>query len=150
VVIPNTDFDFDASNKKFNKEELAKEADLTENTGNEADDEANGDDDIVIPNAPGVYDKKKSFFDDISTELKDRDTKKTGGGQEFRTEERKKNYETFGQGSIDGGYRGGYRGRGGRGGGRGRGRGAPGNGYGMNRGRGGFRGYGDANQTFAS
>ena len=44
------------------------------------------------------------------------------GGREWRGEEQKKNFETFGQGSVDNGYRGGYRGRGrGRGGMRGRG-----------------------------
>jgi protein LSM14 len=148
VVIPNTDFDFESSNKKFNKEELAKEAEpFTEGTTGDADDEANGDDEVVIPAAPNAYDKKKSFFDNISSELKDRDEKRSAGGHEFKTEERKKNIETFGQGSVDG-YRGGYRGRG-RGGRGGRGRG--GGGYGMNRGRGGFRGFGGAggNQAFA-
>jgi len=76
---------------------------------------------VVIPPAQQAYDKKSSFFDNISSELKDRDESKRG--MEFRSEERKKNMETFGQGSVDN-YRGGYRSRGrGRGGYRGRGRG---------------------------
>ena len=54
------------------------------------------------------------------------------GGREWRAEEQHRNIETFGQGSVDGGYRG-YRGRGRGRGGRGRG------GYG-GRGRGGYRG----------
>jgi protein LSM14 len=143
VAIPTTDFDFESANKKFNKEELAKEAhagDAANGSAPTAPDSetVNGgsaapgnDDDVVIPpQQPGAYDKKKSFFDDISSELKDREAKKTFGGPEFRHEERRRNIETFGQGSVDG-YRGGgggYRGRGGRGGGRG------------GRGGGGFRG----------
>jgi protein LSM14 len=140
VAIPTTDFDFESANRKFNKEELAKEAnagDATHANGSApmeaAAIAANGgptaasDDEVVIPSQqPGAYDKKKSFFDDISSELKDREAKKTFGGPEFRHEERRRNIETFGQGSVDG-YRGGGRGRGGRGGG---GRGP----------RGGFRG----------
>jgi protein LSM14 len=134
VAIPTTDFDFETANKKFNKEELAKEAhagDVANGSApSAADNEAlNGgaaapaDDEVVIPpQQPGAYNKKKSFFDDISSELKDREAKRTFGGPEFRTEERRRNIETFGQGSVDG-YRGGggggFRGRGGRGGGRG-------------------------------
>ena len=71
-----------------------------------------------------AYNKSSSFFDNISSESKDRteDGSNRLGGREFRSEERQKNLETFGQGSVDNGYRGGY-GRGGRGRGRGYGRG---------------------------
>jgi len=92
-----------------------------------------GAEDVVIPAQQVAYDKKSSFFDNISSEIKDREDNKRG--QEFRSEERKKNMETFGQGSVDN-YRGGFRGRG-------RGRGFRGGGRGgfVPRGRGGgFRG----------
>jgi protein LSM14 len=138
MEVPTTDFDFESSNAKFNKQDLVKEAiasgsplgETTVAPTVEALDNghANGaeGDDVVIP--PSAYNKSSSFFDNISSELKDREEAASKRGQEFRTEERKKNMETFGQGSVDG-YRGGFRGRGrGRSRGRGfgfRGRGAP-------------------------
>jgi protein LSM14 len=133
VEIPATDFDFESANKKFNKEDVAKEAlgspEPPLQNGAELPEAASGGEDVVIP--PAAYNKTSSFFDNISSELKDREEKRLGG-VEFRHEERRKNIETFGQGSIDG-YRGGFRGRG-RGRGRGQGRGM---GYGRGRGRGG-------------
>lgn len=152
VDVPKEDFDFESSNAKFNKQDLVKQAiasgsplqspaaegaDLgtaLEN-GHHRDGAAEaGADEVVIPPKPTAgekgYDKKASFFDNISSDLKDR----SGGGahdvvidgRAMRTQERSKNMETFGQGSVDGGgFRGGMRGRGrGRapgGGGRGRG-----------------------------
>ncbi|KAK5246237.1 hypothetical protein LTR16_007103, partial [Cryomyces antarcticus] len=161
VEVPPADFDFDASNKKFNKQDLVKEAiasgsplgtpseePVTSPTANEggavngAAKDADEEEDVLIPKVT-TYNKSSSFFDNISSELKDREdaagTGKRLGGQEFRTEERKKNLETFGLGSVDSGFggRGGFRGRG-----RGRGRG-----YGAGRGhgpRGGLRGRGGA------
>jgi protein LSM14 len=151
MEVPATDFDFESANAKFNKQDLAKEAiasgsplgsdiavppaSKTATNGHAA----NGTDDvlkpalsekgdIVIP-AAASYNKSTSFFDNISSELKDREESRRLGGQEFRSEERKKNLETFGQGSVDG-YRGGFRGRG--------------RGRGFGRGRGGFRGRGGA------
>ena len=103
------------------------------------------DGEVVIPAAPAqgaTYNKATSFFDNISSELRDREDAGRVGGREFRNEERKKNMETFGQGSVDSSYRGGYRGRGrgrgfrGRGGGYGRGRGGGGGGGGRARGGG--------------
>lgn len=150
VAVPDTDFDFESSNAKFNKQDLVKEAIATgtpigehgdstaaSSTNGAADTngDSNGKDDVAIP-PPASYNKSTSFFDDISSELKDRnESNRRMGGPDFRNQERRKNVETFGQGSVDGnrGYRGGYRGRG-RGGHRGRGRG--GGGYG---GRGGPR-----------
>lgn len=141
VEVPTTDFDFESANAKFNKQDLVKEAiasgsPLGEGVpsletapsaqANGAGDKAAGDD-VTIP-APVAYNKSTSFFDNISSESKDREESAANRGQLFRTEERRKNMETFGQGSVDG-YRGGYRG------GRGRGRG----GF-VPRGRGGFRG----------
>ncbi|KAF2097467.1 hypothetical protein NA57DRAFT_77724 [Rhizodiscina lignyota] len=166
VEVPEEDYDFESANKKFNKQDLVKEAiasgsplaspsegasALNGHFQEHADTNGSGEnkaDDVTIPPASApVYNKSTSFFDNLSSELRDReDAVNTGaklGGREFRTEERKKNLETFGQGSVDG-YRGGYRGRGrGRGYGRGGGRG-----YG--RGRGGMRGRGGAGTTEAT
>lgn len=135
VDVPATDFDFESSNAKFNKQDLVKEAiagsPLAENGPSSSPTEPE-------TLAPG-YNKTKSFFDDISSESKERAEGGGGrpGGREWRGEEQKKNVETFGQGSVDNGFRGGFRGRG-------RGRGYRGRGYGGNgqshRGRGGYRG----------
>ncbi|GAB7354427.1 hypothetical protein MBLNU459_g4918t1 [Dothideomycetes sp. NU459] len=156
VDVPTTDFDFEGSNAKFNKQDLVKQAiasgspagtpaaeselKLPVNGGSNGaaggaeNDVAQQDGDVVIPKQ--TYNKSTSFFDNISSELKDRQAAQEGGGRvggmEFRSEERKKNFETFGQANVDNGYRGGVRGRGrGRGGLGGRGRGFAG-------GRGGF------------
>lgn len=123
MEVPKTDYDFAEANAKFNKQDLVKEAIAGDQVGspvegsNEASAEAssNGarresEQSVTIPAAPG-YSKSSSFFDNISSESKDRDDKRLGG-REFRSEEQKKNLETFGQGSVDNGYRGGYRGRG--------------------------------------
>ncbi|KAK4983336.1 hypothetical protein LTR50_007289 [Elasticomyces elasticus] len=158
VEVPNVDFDFERSNAKFNKQDLVKEAiasgspmgtpgadkdelALPAVNGSSSHTAANGADheDVTIPapTSAATY-KKADFFDNISSELKDRvqaqEEGKRLGGPEFRGEERRKNMETFGLGSVDGnGYRSGYRGRGrGRGFGRGRG------GGGIGGGRGGF------------
>lgn len=151
VDVPKEDFDFESANAKFNKQDLVKEAiasgspigsppnGLTTDAdaaaansqpnGAAADMEKDITDEVVIPPAVTAisataekgYDKKSSFFDNISSDLKDRveaqQQQQEGGGIDGRTarrEERTKNVETFGQGSVDhsGGYRGGYRGRG--------------------------------------
>lgn len=143
VEVPTTDFDFASSNAKFNKQDLVKEAiagsplgEAPPNGEPSADSFAQHDEQSP---AVGGYNKSTSFFDNISSESKDR-AEANGqrpGGREWRGEEQKKNVETFGEGSVDNGYRGGYRGRGrGRGGPRGRG------GFG-GRGRGGYRGQSD-------
>jgi len=132
VDVPATDFDFESSNAKFSKEDLVKEAIAGSPLGENP---------VVSPTEPEVpvtYNKSASFFDNISSESKDRADASGGrpGGREWRGEEQKKNVETFGQGSVDNGYRGGFRGRGGRGRGRG--------GF---RGRGGYSGTGQPGQT---
>lgn len=120
IEVPGTDFDFESSNAKFNKRDLVKEAIATGSPlGTPAEEDApngaaNGTasekESVVIPTA--TYNKSSSFFDNISSELKDREEARGKlGGHEFRTEERRKNLETFGQGSVDN-YRGGFRGRG--------------------------------------
>ena len=131
VEVPATDFDFESSNAKFSKEDLVKEAVAGSPLG---------DNPVASPTEPDVpvtYNKSTSFFDNISSESKDRADASGGrpGGREWRGEEQKKNVETFGQGSVDNGYRGGFRGRGGRGRGRG--------GF---RGRGGYSGNGQPGQ----
>ncbi|KAI0008398.1 Scd6-like Sm domain-containing protein [Xylariaceae sp. FL0662B] len=115
VDVPRTDFDFQAGNAKFNKQDLQKEAVATGSPQNEAVEaspsEASRSEE---PGAPVAYNKTMSFFDNISSEAKDRAENggQKPGGREWRGEEHRKNMETFGQGSVDGGYRGGYRGRG--------------------------------------
>lgn len=147
LEVPTTDFDFESSNAQFNKQDLSKEAIATESpaetpteggSANPSNGESinNATADVVIPGAGvGMY-NKSSFFDNISSEAKDREDTTDGkrGGMEFRSEERRRNLETFGLGSVDGGYRGGFRGRG-------RGRSGFRGGYGRGIGpRGGFRG----------
>ena len=149
IDVPKEDFDFESSNAKFNKQEMAKEAVNIDSPAGEPSDPiaasppTNGhtedDEYVVIPPAEKKYDKKSSFFDNISSDLKDRQEQVRGevgfDGRAMRAQERGKNMETFGQSNIEGGgYRGGYRGRG---------RGFNG-GY---RGRGGFRGRGAPNPT---
>lgn len=145
IEVPKTDYDFATANAKFNKQDLVKEAiatgspledgqiaeDLTDESVIDGASHHNGEP-VVIPPAPG-YNRKSSFFDNISSEAKERADDASGakrlGGREFRSEEQRKNLETFGQGSVDNSYRGGLRGRGrGRGYG-GRGRGYAGRGY---------------------
>jgi protein LSM14 len=136
VEVPDSDFDFATANAKFNKADLVKEAiagsPLAESPSATIDDDAEANPDDV----PVAYNKTRSFFDNISSEAKDRadNSGQKPGGREWRGEEQRKNMETFGQGSVDGGYRN-YRGRGrGRGGPRGRGYGG-----GQRGTRGGFR-----------
>ncbi|KAI0136810.1 Scd6-like Sm domain-containing protein [Xylariales sp. AK1849] len=129
IDVPDADFDFGASNAKFNKEDLVKEAIAGSPLGEVP---AGATPEVQEPAADAVapaeaYNKTRSFFDNISSESKDRaESTQKPGGREWRGEEQRKNMETFGQGSVDGGYRG-YRGRGrgrGRGGSRGRGYGS--------------------------
>ncbi|KAF9930936.1 hypothetical protein FBU30_011045 [Linnemannia zychae] len=143
-AVPNSDFDFETSNAKFHKDELAKEVGKTEEA------EVVEEEEVIIPQAEEFYDKSKSFFDNISCETKERMNKNDNQGynrlsmperRAKQSEERQLNLETFGQTSVDqgrfrgghrGGYRGGYRGgqRGGGSGGYGRG-GYNNNNYGM-------------------
>ncbi|MBN3283901.1 L14BB protein, partial [Polyodon spathula] len=106
------DFDFESANAQFIKEDLEKEL---QNKLNIKDGEEKGDSGVETQNSEGTgdedthapkcyYDKTKSFFDNISSELQARTT---------WAEERKLNVETFG---VPGRFfRGGLRGRRGRG-----------------------------------
>ncbi|KAM6455815.1 protein LSM14 homolog B isoform 4-T4 [Liasis olivaceus] len=115
------DFDFESANAQFNREELDKEfrkklnfKDDKVDTGEEKGEPAvaaencdgNPDEDLLGPNC--YYDKTKSFFDNISSELKSSSRRTTWA------EERKLNTETFGVSgrflrgrSFRGGFRGG-------------------------------------------
>ncbi|KAK8094143.1 Scd6-like Sm domain-containing protein [Apiospora hydei] len=139
IDVPETDFDFQVANAKFNKQDLVKEAVAGSPLGETAPNGSGPDpeaQEVADEPAPAqAYNKTRSFFDNISSESKERSESggQKPGGREWRGEEQRKNMETFGQGSVDGGYRS-YRGRG-----RGRGRGGPrGGGRGFSRG-GGFR-----------
>ncbi|XP_006896994.1 PREDICTED: protein LSM14 homolog B [Elephantulus edwardii] len=114
------DFDFETANAQFNREELDKEfkkklnfKDEKAEKGEEKDpavvtpsDETPAEEDLLGPNC--YYDKSKSFFDNISSELK------TSSRRTTWAEERKLNTETFGVSgrflrgrSFRGGFRGG-------------------------------------------
>ncbi|XP_021048594.1 protein LSM14 homolog B isoform X3 [Mus pahari] len=114
------DFDFESANAQFNREELDKEfkkklnfKDDKADKGEEKDpavmtqsEETPAEDDLLGPNC--YYDKSKSFFDNISSELK------TSSRRTTWAEERKLNTETFGVSgrflrgrSSRGGFRGG-------------------------------------------
>ncbi|KAJ6145472.1 Lsm14 N-terminal [Penicillium chermesinum] len=152
IDVPESDYDFETANAKFNKQDLVKEAIASGSPAAEVDALATEPDsgdsvaNVAHPSVPNLYNRSTSFFDNISSEARDREENNTAraGGREWRGEEEKRNIETFGQGSVDG-YRGRGRGRGyGRGYGRGRGQG--GRGYG-GRGRGGMRGRGNSHAT---
>ncbi|GBC04162.1 hypothetical protein RclHR1_05540015 [Rhizophagus clarus] len=132
IPVPQSDFDFESSNAKFNKEEIVKEVvkkihpnDQKEEEPVDGHGEEEEEEDILIPPAESFYDRNKSFFDNISCETKERLEQQGPDGRrglsvaerrQKQSEERRLNLETFGQVSIDGGrYRGSYRGRGYRG-----------------------------------
>ncbi|KAL4790039.1 Scd6-like Sm domain-containing protein [Aspergillus venezuelensis] len=139
VEVPQTDYDFATANAKFNKQDLVKEAIASGSPMEEVESPSHVEsaaEPPVTTQSANLYNKSTSFFDNISSEARDREegTGARAGGREWRGEEEKRNMETFGQGSVDG-YRNNYRGRS-RGRGYGRGRGGYGRGYGS-RGRGG-------------
>ncbi|CAI7572986.1 unnamed protein product [Penicillium viridicatum] len=141
IEVPQSDYDFQTANAKFNKQDLVKEAIATGVPVAEAEAHAAEEAESMesMSNGGGAsnhgYNRGSSFFDNISSEARDREENTARvGGREWRGEEEKRNMETFGQGSVDG-YRPNYRGRG-RGRGYGRGRGGYSRGYG-GRGRGG-------------
>lgn len=155
MEIPKSDYDFESANAKFKKEDLVKEAIASgstpvagaEENGPAETGEENGTTTALerkdsLTGAGAAYNKSTSFFDNISSEAKDREDGHDGRalGRQVRSEEFRKNMETFGQANVDAGFRG--RGRGG-GYGRGRpyrggyNRGYGNSGYRGNRGRGG-------------
>ena len=119
MEIPESDYDFESANAKFNKEDMIKEAIASGSPVAEPNEDGvvkgpmhlatNSErrQDSLPPVTTEAYNKSSSFFDNISSEAKDREesaSQHTGRG--FRGEETKKNFETFGQGSVDGGFRG--------------------------------------------
>jgi protein LSM14 len=165
MEIPKSDYDFESANAKFNKEDMIKEAiatgsPLAETSGSTTDGidgaptsaTTNGEgrkDSLSNVSATPAYNKSSSFFDNLSSEIKDREEERAQPrGRGWRGEEIKKNFETFGQGSVDGGgFRGrgrGFRGRGRPYGGHNRGFAGRGGGYG-----GGPRGQGGNGQEFS-
>ena len=131
IKIPDSDFDFDGANAKFNKEEAFK--DVTSPDAEAAEEEADTPDGVTPSQA---YNKTRSFFDNIGSDAKERADSgvQRPGGRQWRNDEERKNVETFGEGRVDdehphrgrGGHRG-HRGRGGYGrGGYGRGGGGGG------------------------
>lgn len=160
----DSDFDFETSNAKFDKEEIEKELKkkltisdspkaVNVNVNGEAKEAPGSGDEAAppppepeFPDAEPFYDRAKSFFDNISCEATER-AKGVNSRPNWR-EERRLNSETFGAGSTAaynrnrgyrgrGGYRGGYRQ-----GGPMRGGGGGGQGYRMHRGGGGGGGSG--------
>ncbi|KAJ5744547.1 hypothetical protein N7533_009417 [Penicillium manginii] len=122
IEIPKSDYDFETANAKFNKQDLVKEAIATGSPAAEAESHEFHEQEVDDSATHNQYNRTSSFFDNISSEARDREENSTGrlGGREWRGEEEKRNIETFGQGSVDGYGRGRGRGRG-RGFGRGRG-----------------------------
>ncbi|KAJ9604655.1 hypothetical protein H2200_010769 [Cladophialophora chaetospira] len=127
MEIPKSDFDFESANAKFNKGDLIKEAIASGSPLEETPAQEEGVADPAVPtpvrkdslpSTGAAYNKSSSFFDNISSEAKDREegNEARAAGRQIRSQEFQKNIETFGQGNVDGGFRG--RGRGGYGRGR--------------------------------
>ena len=155
IEIPKSDYDFESANAKFNKEDLVKEAiasgsPVAENPEQDVNGGAELQQEDVkrkdsTSGAGKGYNKTSSFFDNISSEARDREEGYDGRtyARQQRGEESKRNVETFGQANIDGGFRG-------RGRGHGRGRPYGGTSRGFSRGYGGgYRGRGRGGQMQA-
>ncbi|KAJ1940565.1 hypothetical protein FBU59_003773 [Linderina macrospora] len=130
IEIPESDFDFESSNSKLNKDDLAKEfaklsVDVTEEVETPLSNSSAGSTSKNADVSSTAYVPKKSFFDDISCETKERIQMLEHGlsPEERRSRlnaERQQNYETFGQTAADqsryrynryrGGHQGGNRG----------------------------------------
>ncbi|KAI8973891.1 Scd6-like Sm domain-containing protein [Pilobolus umbonatus] len=107
--IPNSEFDFEAANAKFDKSEIVKK-DIVDTVNIAIKEE------IEIPPPDEFYDKSSSFFDNISCESKERSEHRQSNEtrRNHFQEERKLNMETFGQATVDQSrYRNNYRNRGG-------------------------------------
>ncbi|EFP84739.1 uncharacterized protein PGTG_10898 [Puccinia graminis f. sp. tritici CRL 75-36-700-3] len=130
-IVPAQDFDFASANAKFNKAAPPSNSIKAEDGSSQKEDvepglgaegpvdgakkiggESKEEDDFVIPEAPPgtYYDKKKSFFDDISSEVKERSALSSQDGPS------KPNPGGPNGANAGRGARGGAGGRGGRGG----------------------------------
>ncbi|CAE7204455.1 unnamed protein product [Rhizoctonia solani] len=118
VQVPDTEFDFEAMNAKFDKASLRPDESESES------DSDSGDETPVEgekkEKAAKFYNPTQSFFDDISS---DSNVKNDGGnapagrgrgrgrgalGRQRREEERNRNLSTFGETGIGGGYNNGF------------------------------------------
>ncbi|KAJ1867514.1 hypothetical protein LPJ78_000924 [Coemansia sp. RSA 989] len=113
VEVPESDFDFESSNSKLNKDDLAKEfAQMNIQVVGGESATADGDESNTANTssatsptaaaASAAYQPKSSFFDNISCETKERmEMREQGMSHEERRSrvqaERQQNYETFGQ-----------------------------------------------------
>jgi protein LSM14 len=115
VVVPKSDFDFESSNAKFDKDHILQEVSHPHDDENAEADNGEDEEEVVIPPPDDFYNRSKSFFDNISCEAKERSDGPNRYGDNRRKyhEERKLNVETFGQASVEQGRHRGYRGRGG-------------------------------------
>ncbi|KAG8889626.1 hypothetical protein FRB98_003429 [Tulasnella sp. 332] len=143
-IVPETPFDFSRSNAKFVKPAPNPAAAATPLQSPSVPDEDGAAEDSQspgnttsesVPVVKGFYDKKKSFFDDISSDSRSMtEEERMSGVRGRRDAERNRNLSTFGEtgfsgvGMVGGGmYGGGQAGMGGRrGGGNGRRRGGGG------------------------
>ncbi|KAK7045366.1 hypothetical protein VNI00_007615 [Paramarasmius palmivorus] len=130
ISVPNTDFDFESSNARFDKRSLTANAKDSDVETNPSDSE--GKDEKGKARESSAYHPTKSFFDELTPaplEPRGGRGRRGGGpgGRNRREEERERNVATFGEpggvgllgpGAYVGGW-GGYGRRGGRGGMRG-------------------------------
>ncbi|KAJ2959101.1 hypothetical protein NQZ79_g5345 [Umbelopsis isabellina] len=72
VVVPKSDFDFEGSNAKFDKDHILKEVTHPHDEQNVEADNGEEEEEVVIPPPDDFYDRSKSFFDNISCEAKER------------------------------------------------------------------------------
>ncbi|KZT71244.1 hypothetical protein DAEQUDRAFT_724180 [Daedalea quercina L-15889] len=122
--VPDTDFDFESSNARFDKSAISPRGTPKSDVG--------GDEDKSAAMDESAYNPQKSFFDSLSSgsngpgaDVRGGRGGRRGGGRNRREEERERNVATFGEpGGVGlmgpGQYVGGWGGYGRRGGGRGR------------------------------
>jgi protein LSM14 len=140
--VPSTDFDFESSNKRFDKSAIkspsvdrAASGSQTAGTDSESPAESNAAE-AQQQQQQSAYNPKNSFFDSLSastgggSNVNERGRGRGRGGRTRREEERERNVATFGEpGGLGlmgpGAYVGGWGGYGRRGGGRGGANGAP-------------------------
>ncbi|EMR09247.1 hypothetical protein PNEG_02581 [Pneumocystis murina B123] len=104
VEAPEEEFNFTLWNAKFKK-------DVLKSLNKQDTDDPNNS---AIPSKENYYDSRKSFFDNISCENKERiENKEKGNSRARRDQERSQNMETFGQTRLQTKRQGKGRGRGG-------------------------------------
>ncbi|KAJ2819947.1 hypothetical protein IWW50_005261, partial [Coemansia erecta] len=113
VEVPESDFDFESSNSKLNKDDLAREfAKLNVHVAGSSDAApsesvaSTASAAVAVEADESAYQPKSSFFDNISCETKERiEMQDQGMSHEERRSrvhaERQQNYETFGQVSAE-------------------------------------------------